>query len=248
LLALLPLVHPRGRIEGATGARGRIGLLQQLTERRGASLLGRIRPSRPSPLGGQRVRGPPVVQEARGPGGQEARGQEGQEARGPVGQLETTPRPPVRQSLLDRARSRPRLSFLSGHRQPTRPPFTPRRPTRRRQGGQEVRRSQVQEEFRRPSTQETRRPGGTNGLEQNILRSDECDALRTENDLLKQLISSVTGRKPSSSPSAAEQGEGSSPLQALQRLQGQLQLQVGAPQGANLHFDRLKPKTDFEIP
>ena len=158
MLALLPLVHPRGRIEGATGARGRIGLLQQLTERRGASLLGRIRPSRLSP--------------ARGPGGQEARGQESQEARGPVGQLQTTPRPPVRQSLLDRARSRPRLSFLSGHRQPTRPPFTPRRPTRRRPGGQEVRRPQpvVQEEFRRPSTQETRRPGGTNGLEQNILR------------------------------------------------------------------------------
>ena len=149
--------------------RGRIDLLAQLTNRRaGASLLGRIRPSRPASAREQAralQQGSDVNQLA-------------SSANPPPTKLNQTPRP-ARQSLLERARSRPRRPFLPT--KPTRAPFTPRRPSPRQ--------SAPRVSNRRPLA------AATSSLE-NRLQGGECDALRTENDLLKQLISSVTSQKP----------------------------------------------------
>ena len=150
--------------------RGRIDLLAQLTNRRaGASLLGRIRPARPgSPREQARAlqQGSDVNQIA-------------SSGNAPPTKLNPTQRPAGRQSLLDRARSRPRRPFLPT--KPTRTPFTPRRPSPRK--------SAPRVSSRRPPAIAAKNP-------ENSLRGGECDALRTENDLLKQLISSVTSQKP----------------------------------------------------
>ena len=160
-LGMLKLVESRGRID----------LLAQLTNRRaGASLLGRIRPSRPAtPREQTRTlqKGSDVNQFTSTGNNPPTK---------LLDQLNSTPRP--RQSLLDRARSRPRRPFLPTRT--TRAPFTPRRSSSR------------QSASRVPSN---RRPL-TTATKKNSLRGDECDALRTENDLLKQLISSVTSQKP----------------------------------------------------
>jgi len=153
--------------------RGRIDLLTQLTNRRaGASLLGRIRPARPtSPREQARAlqQGSDVNQLA----------SSGNNA--PPTKLNPTQRP-GRQSLLDRARSRPRRPFLPT--KPTRAPFTPRRPSPRKSS------PRASSSNRRPSA-----AAATDNLE-NSLRGGECDALKTENELLKQLIASVTSQKP----------------------------------------------------
>jgi len=180
--------------------RGRIDLLAQLTNRRaGASLLGRIRPSRPgSPREQARAlqQGSDVNQLA---------------SSGNPPKLNPTPRP-ARQSLLERARSRPRRPFLPT--KPTRAPFTPRRPSPRQSG------PRVSNRRPPPAT-------ATNKLE-NRLRGGECDALRTENDLLKQLISSVTSQKPSDLL-LQKQEQKLSPLRALHQLQGKLQGRALSP-------------------
>ena len=121
-------------------------------------MLGRIRPSSPREQARALQQGSDV----------------NQLASSPPANLNPTPRP--RQSLLERARSRPRRPFLPT--KPTRAPFTPRRPSPRK--------SAPRVSNRRPPDIATK----------NSLRSGECDALRTENDLLKQLISSVTSQKP----------------------------------------------------
>ena len=153
--------------------RGRIDLLAQLTNRRaGASLLGRIRPARPtSPREQARAlqQGSDVNQLA----------SSGNNA--PPTKLNPTQRP-GRQSLLERARSRPRRPFLPT--KPTRAPFTPRRPSPRKSS------PRASSSNRRPSA-----AAATDNLE-NSLRGGECDALKTENELLKQLIASVTSQKP----------------------------------------------------
>ena len=159
-----------------TEGRGRIDLLSRLTSRRaGASLLDRIRPSRPTSL---REQARSLQQ------GSDINQVSSSDNTKLLDKLTSTARP-VRQSLLDRARSRPRRPFLPTR--PTRAPFTPRRSSPRRPSP------------RVPSSSLSNRrlpPSATNNLEQNRLRGDECDALRTENDLLERLISSVTSQKP----------------------------------------------------
>ena len=159
-----------------TEGRGRIDLLSRLTSRRaGSSLLDRIRPSRPTSL---REQARSLQQ------GSDINQVSSSDNTKLLDKLASTARP-ARLSLLDRARSRPRRPFLPTR--PTRAPFTPRRSSPRRPSP------------RVPSSSLSNRrlpPSATNNLEQNRLRGDECDALRTENDLLKQLISSVTSQKP----------------------------------------------------
>jgi len=195
--------------------RGRIDLLTQLTNRRaGASLLGRIRPARPtSPREQARAlqQGSDVNQLA----------SSGNNA--PPTKLNPTQRP-GRQSLLDRARSRPRRPFLPT--KPTRAPFTPRRPSPRKSS------PRASSSNRRPSA-----AAATDNLE-NSLRGGECDALKTENELLKQLIASVTSQKPSDLL-LQKQEEKLSPLRALQQLQGQLQGRALPPPSP---LDALEPR------
>ena len=150
--------------------RGRIDLLAQLTNRRaGASLLGRIRPSRP---GSAREQARALQQ------GSDVNQLVSSSGNAPLTKLNPTPRP-AGKSLLDRARSRPRRPFLPT--KATRAPFTPRRPSPRK--------SAPRVSNRRPPAVASKNP-------ENSLRGGECDALRPENDLLKQLISSVTSQKP----------------------------------------------------
>jgi len=192
--------------------RGRIDLLAQLTNRRaGASLLGRIRPARPgSPREQARAlqQGSDVNQIA-------------SSGNAPPTKLNPTQRPAGRQSLLDRARSRPRRPFLPT--KPTRAPFTPRRPSPRK--------SAPRVSSRRPPAIAAKNP-------ENSLRGGECDALRTENDLLKQLISSVTSQKPSDLL-LQKQEQRLSPLRALHQLQGQLQGRALPPPSP---LDALEPR------
>merc|ERR1712212_840967 len=141
----------------------------------------------------------------------------------PPTKLNPTQRP-GRQSLLDRARSRPRRPFLPT--KPTRAPFTPRRPSPRKSS------PRASSSNRRPSAAAV-----TDNLE-NSLRGGECDALKTENELLKQLIASVTSQKPSDLL-LQKQEEKLSPLRALQQLQGQLQGRVLPPPSP---LDVLEPR------
>jgi len=139
----------------------------------------------------------------------------------PPTKLNPTQRPAGRQSLLDRARSRPRRPFLPT--KPTRAPFTPRRPSPRK--------SAPRVSSRRPPAIAAKNP-------ENSLRGGECDALRTENDLLKQLISTVTSQKPSDLL-LQKQEQRLSPLRALHQLQGQLQGRALPPPSP---LDALEPR------